>query len=536
MGRIVGVPIRLGTSRPGASPTTASEWSANEEGEIVRVGRVISLVIGSLLTLAALGMLFGAGAIGLATALQRDDNGYFDVTLDRIESDAVAVISGDLTFASEPGTPQWILDLLDVDVRLGVSNAADGDVFVGIARSADVDRYLADVAHDVVVEADGDIVILRETAGGSAVGQPDDQDFWTESASGSGTQVIEWETRTGRWTALVMNADASPGVSIDVEVGVRAGFLIPAAFLLLGIGLLVLFGGVALIVFGALGLRHAPPDDEQPGRPAATGSAVGSVSDAEQVRDREAVMLVGRLDPDVSRWQWLVKWFLVIPHGIVLLFLWIAFFVLTFIAGVAVLFTGRYPRALFDFDVGVLRWTWRVTFYAFSGGLGTDRYPPFTLADDPSYPARLNVEYPEHLSRGLVLVKWWLLAIPHYIVLAVFSGGSTIWIDVDGDTATVVKVSSVGLLGALTMIAAIALLFRGRHLRSLFEFIVGINRWIARVTVYVALMTDKYPPFRLDQGETEPGGAPGVDEGVPVPAASGPASPDTGTWLPPTPR
>ena len=135
------------------------------------------------------------------------------------------------------------------------------------------------------------------------------------------------------------------------------------------------------------------------------------------------VRVDGTLDRHLSRWLWLVKWFLAIPHYVVLAFLWLAFAVLSVVAFFAILFTGRYPRAIFDFNVGVLRWTWRVQYYSY-GALATDRYPPFSLRDDPAYPARLQVEYPQRLSRGLVLVKWWLLAIPHYLVVGLFVGGT----------------------------------------------------------------------------------------------------------------
>ena len=208
----------------------------------------------------------------------------------------------------------------------------------------------------------------------------------------------------------------------------------------------------------------------------------------------------GELEQPLSRWLWLVKWVLIIPHVIVLVFLWIAFIVLTIVAFFAILFTGRYPRGIFDVNVGVLRWTWRVCFYSYNA-LGTDRYPPFTLADVPDYPARLNVEYPQALSRGLVLVKWWLLALPHYLVVGVFAGGT--WAGLNAASDHGGWSSGGGLIGLMVFIAGVALLFTGRYPRSIFDFIMGMNRWVFRVCAYATLMTDAYPPFRLDMGGDE---------------------------------
>jgi uncharacterized protein DUF4389 len=191
--------------------------------------------------------------------------------------------------------------------------------------------------------------------------------------------------------------------------------------------------------------------------------------------------LEGHFDPHTSRGLWLVKWLLALPHVLVLAFLWTALVFTWLVALVAILATGRYPRGLFDFHVGVMRWSWRVGYYAFNA-LGSDRYPPFTLEDAPDYPARLNVDYPGTLSRGLALVKWWLLAIPQYLIVALLSGT---------------------LLTVMCLIGGVMLLFTGEYPRGLFDLVIGINRWSNRVLAYALLMTDEYPPFRLDAGEDE---------------------------------
>ncbi|WP_234376838.1 DUF4389 domain-containing protein [Streptomyces sp. TP-A0356] len=208
------------------------------------------------------------------------------------------------------------------------------------------------------------------------------------------------------------------------------------------------------------------------------------------------------LDEPLSRWLWLVKSVLLLPHHLMLTALGILFAANSMIAFFAILFTGRYPRRLFDFNTGALRWAWRVAFY-FCAALGTDRYPPFSTEAEPWYPARLEIAYPERLSRGLVLVKSWLLLLPHYLIM--------------GTSPLIFYLAQWwgGLIGLLVVIASTAallsgpgaaLLIRGRYPQGLFDTVIGFDRWMLRVAVYAALMTDEYPPLRIDRGGTEPTG------------------------------
>lgn len=201
-----------------------------------------------------------------------------------------------------------------------------------------------------------------------------------------------------------------------------------------------------------------------------------------------SIHLKGELTNLPGRWLWLVKWLLIIPHLVILVFLWIAVCFVTIVAFFAILFTGQYPRKMFDFVEGVARWSWRVSFYSYSA-LGTDLYPPFSLDSAEDYPADLHIDYPESLTAWMPLVKW-LLAVPHYMILAALIGGSS-------GQAPHGDYYYGGLQWVLVLIVAVLLLFTGRYHKDIFRLIMGINRWCYRVFAYVGLLTDEYPHFRL---------------------------------------
>ncbi len=479
-------------------------------GRPAPTSRPVPLVIGVVLALIGLPLLLGGLGLGWALGTQRDDAGFFSTPTERFTTSTTALSSAVLELG-EAGPDDWWADSDLATVRLSARSADGSPVFVGIAPSSEVERYLGTASYDEIGDLRTDpfdYTLTRRGTGSDLSGAPAEQGFWTAQTAGAGSQQLTWDLEPGTYTAVVMNADGSPGVAVDLSAGGRLGLLVPIAWTLGVMGTLLILGGALLLVYGA-----RPPGPRVPRQTSPVAAPAGPGPGP--ARPDTPVAVTGVQDAKLNRGLWLVKWFLAIPHFLVLAILWVVFVVLTFVAFFAILFTGRYPRSLFDLNVGILRWTWRVQFYA-TAAIGTDRYPPFAL-DHADYPADLDVVYPERLSRGLVLVKSWLLAIPHLIVLGVLAGT---WQFGDADG---VQFAVGGLIGALTLAAGLLLLFTGRYPVPLFDFLVGLNRWVYRVIAYVALMTDTYPPFRLDQGPTEPGGV------SPTPGTpSGPTSTGTG--------
>jgi hypothetical protein len=166
-----------------------------------------------------------------------------------------------------------------------------------------------------------------------------------------------------------------------------------------------------------------------------------------------------------------VKWILAVPHFVILWALNYVFQILSLIALFAILFTGKYPEGMFNFNVGIRRW------YANTFGYIAflrDEYPPFAF-DAGQYPVTLEIDYDESPKRWAPLYQW-LLAIPHLIIVSVLCIAALIAI----------------------IIAGFSVLFSGEYPEGMRRFVVGVARWNERVTTYTFFMHNVYPPFSLE--------------------------------------
>ncbi len=427
---------------------------------------MVAIVIGALISLFAFAALVAGGAGLWADSTQRDADGWLSSPWHRFDTPTRALTAEGLRLGDVRGGPEdRIPDLGRVRVRARSVNGRP--VFVAIAPEARVDAYLRDVAHTEVdgLHAQGFGGTVRP--GTTVPAPPATATGWAASASGPGTQTATWDPGSGRWSIVVMNADAAAGIHAQIQVGARAPWLLGVSLGLLGGGLLLAAAAAALIVVGA----RTPPSTAPPPAPAAAPV--------------EFVKVTARLDEPLSRWLWLVKGVLLIPHLLVLALLWPAFVVLDARGD------GRH-RHHRPLSAGAVRLQRRRGALVVAGGLlrllGAGHRP---LSAVHARARRLSRGAGDRLPGAVVTLE----GRPQ----AVAAGDPPLPRTRRADRRVEPVVERPGLLGVLVAIAAVLLLVRGRYSREIFALVVGINRWALRVVAYAALLRDEYPPFRLDR-------------------------------------
>lgn len=191
-------------------------------------------------------------------------------------------------------------------------------------------------------------------------------------------------------------------------------------------------------------------------------------------------------NPEPNRWTTFFRPLLAIPWLIVAVFWGLLFAFTHFFAWIAVTIMGRYPRWLYDFNAGVVRFSVRISAWLY---LQTDEWPPFGLSDDPSYPIRVNIAPPAERQSRLEAFFRLILALPILIVVAY---GSRV------------------VLAGLAVIAWLTIVFRGYLPEGVNAALTYVNSLDARVLGYVAILTDQYPPIGLERSQGGSAAAPGA--------------------------
>jgi hypothetical protein len=237
--------IPSGTPSTSARPPGKTGWTA---------GRVVAVVLGSLVSLIGLALLLGGVALIIAHATARDSDGYYSTGTERVATSTYALTAENLDLGSEAAdaVPKDILG----HVRIRAEGPGGRPVFVGIGPERDVDAYLRGVAHAEV--RDLEPVRYRVTPGGAPRRPPTAEQFWVASTSGAGRQTVTWKVKGGNWSIVAMNADAARGVVVDADVGAKVGWLLWVGIGLLVVGVLILAGGVVLIVAMARRASRGP--------------------------------------------------------------------------------------------------------------------------------------------------------------------------------------------------------------------------------------------------------------------------------------
>ena len=229
-------------------------------------GQIALLVGGIVLALIALAVA-GAGGTAVWASTDRDSHGYHSTGLHRLHSQTVAIATRNIDLATS--VPEWLFGKIRIEAR----PAGEAPIFVGIGHKDDVDRYLAGVQHDVLTDVDFDPFRAHydRKAGTKRPEPPDSQDFWVVRAQGAGTQVLTWDSDSGSWSVVLMNADGSPGVDARVKAGAEIPYALWIGLGALLIGILLAAGATLMIVKG---WRRRPlPPSAPPSEPTAPAAS-----------------------------------------------------------------------------------------------------------------------------------------------------------------------------------------------------------------------------------------------------------------------
>lgn len=251
------MPTTAGMPDDGTTPAPAPGTAAGV------AGRVLALVAGVLLLLAATGIGVGGGAL-VAVSGNRDASGYLTSQPMEVSTPTAAITAEGIDIQRDDG---WAGAIVDYGrVRVTASSPDHAALFIGIGNESDIDRWLAGTAHDELTSAYANgSSALRRTAGAIRdVDAPAAQGFWLATASGTDTVVLDWAATDGRFAVVLARTSGASGITAQAQVATRIPDLTTLGVGLLGGGLMLAVAGFVLTYIGAAGLARRHPDQPSP--------------------------------------------------------------------------------------------------------------------------------------------------------------------------------------------------------------------------------------------------------------------------------
>ena len=224
----------------------------------MRPAKIAVLAAGAIVLLIALALATSGGFLLWAHTTQTDSSGFYQTSTRVVSTQTYALTTPDINVDLGGTLGDWVPKGATAAVRIQMASTGPTPLFIGIGPTDQVSQYLVNVSHDEITNfgRPSNAVDYRRVDGAAVPSLPGQQTFWVAKQEGAGSQTLEWQVQSGNWTAVIMNADATPQVAAGVNLGARFGALLPIAIGLLAAGILGLLVGVVLVI---LALRPASP-------------------------------------------------------------------------------------------------------------------------------------------------------------------------------------------------------------------------------------------------------------------------------------